>query len=262
MSVFRKLFERKDGIMNLVGLESLKTAMSEIVSKADAYRKGGAKVPHVVMNLTHENGQSIVANYISSVLYENRLRKFCGLDILLEYRVDGNLRKMKRIFEDIASNAVYTNEYEGVVALDISELSEFINEFQVDYFVEQIGSVAQNATVIIYYDASLGKRMQIIKERVVNTIGNCIDVPVTPYSQKEYFEIVVQNIIDRGIEVDTGDDLKNILCRVMDTYHVTSARQAVAVAEDLAFYADYSHFTPRINSKMVSEHFTTGKVCL
>ena len=106
--------------MNLVGLESLKTAMSEIVSKADAYRKGGTKVPHVVMNLTHENGQSIVANYITSVLYENRLRKFCGLDILLEYRVDGNLRKMKRIFEEIASNAVYTNEYDGVVALEIS----------------------------------------------------------------------------------------------------------------------------------------------
>mgnify|MGYP001056720999 CR=1 FL=1 len=239
--------------MKLVGLEGLKTTMSEIVSKADAYRKGGAQVPHVVMNLTHDNGQSIVADYITSVLYENSLRKFCGLDILLEYRVDGSLRQ---IFEDIASNAVYTNEYEGVVAVDISALSEFINEFQVDYFVEHIGYVAQNATVIIYYDVSLGKRMQIIKERVVN------DVHVTPYSQKEYSEIVVQNILDRGIEVDTGDDLENILCRVVDTYHVTSAKQAVAVAEDLVFYADYSSFTPRIDSKMVSEHFDNGKVCI
>ena len=55
--------------MKLVGLEGLKTTMSEIVSKADAYRKGGAQVPHVVMNLTHDNGQSIVADYITSVLY-------------------------------------------------------------------------------------------------------------------------------------------------------------------------------------------------
>lgn len=248
--------------MKLVGLEGLKTTMSEIVSKADAYRKGGAQVPHVVMNLTHDNGQSIVADYITSVLYENSLRKFCGLDILLEYRVDGSLRQMKQIFEDIASNAVYTNEYEGVVAVDISALSEFINEFQVDYFVEHIGYVAQNATVIIYYDVSLCKRMQIIKERVVNAIGNCIDVHVTPYSQKEYSKIVVQNILDRGIEVDTGDDLENILCRVVDTYHVTSAKQAVAVAEDLVFCADYSSFTPRIDSKMVSEHFDNDKVCI
>lgn len=247
--------------MKLVGLEILKTMMSEIVSKADSYRKGGAQVPHVIMNLTHDNGQSIVADYITSILYENKLRKFCGLDILLEYRVDGCLRQMKQIFDDIASNAVYTNDYEGVVAVDISALSEFINEFQIDYFVEHIGLVARNATVIIYYDASLGQRIQIVKERVRKAIGNCIDVPVTPYSQKEYSEIVVQNILERGIEVDTGDDLENVLCRVVDTYHVTSAKQAVAVAEDLAFCADYSRFIPKIDSQMVSEYFGKGKVC-
>lgn len=92
-------------------------------------------------------------------------------------------------------------------------------------------------------------------------IGNCIDVPVTPYSQKEYSEIVVQNILERGIEVDVGDDLENVLCRVVDTYHVTSAKQAVAVAEDLAFCADYSRFIPKIDSQMVSEYFGKGKVC-
>lgn len=247
--------------MKLVGLEGLKNSMSEIISKADAYRKGGAQVPHVVMNLTHDNGQSIVADYITSVLYENNLRKFCGLEILLEYRVDGSLKQMKKIFEDIASNAIYTNEYEGVVAMDISALSEYVNEFQVDFFLEHVGLVAQNATVIIYYDASLGKRMQIIKERVIDAIGSCIDVPVAPYSQKEYSEIVVQNILDRGIDVDTSDDLENVVRRVVDTYHVTSAKQAVAVAEDLVFCADYSNFTPRIDSKMVSKHFSNDKVC-
>ena len=247
--------------MKLVGLEDLKNSMSEIISKADAYKKGGAQVPHVVMNLTHDNGQSIVADYITSVLYENNLRRFCGLDILLEYRVDGSLKQLRQIFEDIEGNAVYTNEYEGVVAVDISALSEYINEYQVDYFVEHIEQVARNATVIIYYDASLGKRMQLIKDRVVDAIGNCIDVPVVPYSQKEYSEIVVQNILDRGIEVDIGEELENILCRVVDKYHVTSAKQAVAVAENLVFCADYSEFTPRIDSKIVSEHFGNGKIC-
>lgn len=62
-------------------------------------------------------------------------------------------------------------------------------------------------------------------------------------------------------EVDVGDDLENVLCRVVDTYHVTSAKQAVAVAEDLAFCADYSRFIPKIDSQMVSEYFGKGKVC-
>ena len=246
--------------MKLVGLDELKNQLSEITRKADAFRKGGAKVPNVVMNLAHDNGQSIVAEYFTSVLYDNRLRSFHGLDTLLEYRLDGSLRQIKQIFEDISSNAVYTNEYEGVVAIDISALSEYINEFQVDYFVEKIGVVSQSATVIIYYDDSLGKRMQLIKERIVEAMGNCIDVSVAPYSVKDYSEIVVQNIIERGIEVDT-EEMEDILCKVVNTYHVASAKQAVAVAEDLVFCADYSSYTPRIDSKMVSEHFNNGKVC-
>lgn len=246
--------------MKLVGLEALKAQMAEIVCKADVYKKGGARVPHVVMNLAHDNGQSIVADYITSVLYDNELRKFCGLDILLEYRLDGTLGQMKQVFEDIESNAVYTNEYEGVVAIDISVLSEFINEFQVDFFVDRIGVIAQNATVIIYYDASLGKRMLLIKDRVVNAIGNCIEVPIVPYSPKEYSKIVVQNIRKRGIEVESEEELESILCCVVDKYHVSNAKEAVAVAEDLVLCADYSNFTPKISTKMISEHFGDARV--
>ena len=247
--------------MKLVGLDGLKNQMSEIVRKVDAYKKGGARVPHVVMNLTRDNGQSIVADYITSVFYKNELRKFCGLDVLLEYTLDGSLKQMKQVFEDIESNAVYTNEYEGVVAIDISALSEYINEHQIDYFVEHIGAVGQNATVIIYYDASLGKRMLLIKDKIEKVLGNCIDVSVSPYSQKEFTEIVLQNITERGIEVESEEELETVLCSVVDRYHVSSAKQAATVAEDLVFCADYSDFTPRINSKMVSEHFGNTKVC-
>ncbi len=247
--------------MKLVGFEGLKKQMSEIKRKADAYRKGGARVPNIFMNLTPDNGQSSVADYIASVFYDNNLRKFCGLDILLEYRLDGTLRQMEHIFEDIESNAVYTNEYEGVVAIDISRLSEFINESQVDYFVEHIEKVAQKATVIIYYDALLGKRMLLLKDRVAQAIGNYIDVPIVPYSKKEFSEIVVQNIRERGIEVESEEEMKTILCSVVDKYQVANAKQAVAVAEDLILCADYSNYYPRISTKSVSEHFGNGKFC-
>ncbi|MCR5735512.1 MAG: hypothetical protein K6G22_12975 [Lachnospiraceae bacterium] len=247
--------------MKLIGLNELKKQMELIVSRADAYRKGGARLPHIVMNLTHENGQSLVAAYIASVLHDNGLRGFHGLDILLEYSLDGSLKQLKNVFADIKSNAVYTNQYEGVVAIDISGLSEYINEYQMEYFIEEIGSVARNATVIIYYDESLGKRMQLIKDKVSEAIGNHINVTVPPYSTKEYSEIVVQNIMERGILVESEEELTKILCDAVDRYHVTSAKEAVAVAEDLVFCADYSDFTPRINVRSVSRHLEKGKLC-
>lgn len=239
--------------MKLIGLEELKKQMSEIMKKADIYRKGGVQVPHIVMNLPHDNGQSMVADYITSILYENKLRKFCGLDILLEYKPDGTLSQMKKIFEDITSKAVYTNEYEGVVAVDISSLPDFINEYQIDYFVEHIGMVAQNATMIIYYDASLGGRMDLIKKRVVQAIGSYVEVPVPPYSKAEYSKIITQNIKERGIEIEAEEEFETLIGGMVDKYHVNNVKQAVAMAEDLIYFVEYGDI-PKIDAKMVSEH--------
>lgn len=248
--------------MELVGLEKLKDQMSKIESRGDAYRKGKAQLPHIVMNLTHDNGQSTTADYITTVFHENTLRKFCGLDHLLEYSLDGSLLQIKQVFEDIDSNAVYTNEYEGVVAVDISALSEVANEFQTDYFIEHIREVAKNATVIIYYDDSLGRKMQLVKDRVVQAIGNFVDVPVAPYSRKEYARIVIQDIRQRGIEIDEEEDLEKILCRAFEACPVNSAKEAVAVAQELVFCADYSGLTPRMDAKSVGELLGSSRTCI
>lgn len=248
--------------MRIVGLKELKRQLETIEEKADVYRKGGAKVPNIVMNLTCGNGQSIVADYITSALYENNLRKFCGLDNMLEYRFDGTLKQMKQVFEDIASNAVYTNEYEGVVAVDISALAGYINEFQIEYFIEKIVDISQNATLIVYYDASIGKRMQIVKDRTIMAIGNnCIDIFVKPYSFKEYSEMIVQDIREKGIEIECEKELKIALCKVLEKHPVKNAKQAAAVANDLAFCVDYGSFTSRINVNRLNEYFDS-RVCL
>lgn len=245
--------------MKVVGLEGIKKEMDRITAQAEAYRKGGAKVPNIVVNISKDNGQSYVADYITSVLYEYKLRKFCGLDMILEYRLDGTLKNVKQVFEDIAGNAVYTNKYEGVVAIDVSALSEYVNEFQVDYFVEHIAEVAQSATVIIYYSEEFGKRMEIVKDRICKTLGNHIAIHVEPYSLKEYSEIAVQSIKERGIDIESEEELENLLCHVVGDKHVSNAKEAVAVAEELAFCADYSGFVPRINIDKVNKFFSISE---
>jgi hypothetical protein len=245
--------------MKIVGLDGVKKEMHRITAQGEAYRKGGAKVPNIVVNISKENGQSYVADYITSVLYEHRLRKFCGLDMILEYRLDGTLKNVKQVFEDIAGNAVYTNAYEGVVAIDVSALSEYVNESQVDFFVNHITEVAQSATVIIYYNEALGKRMEIVKDRICKALGNYIAIHVEPYSVREYSEIAVQSIKERGIDIESEEELETILCHVVGGKHVSNAKEAVAVAEDLAFCADYSGFIPKIDIDKVNKFFSISE---
>lgn len=243
--------------MRVIGLDKVKSEMDRIVAKAETYRKSGAKIPDFVINLPQKNGQSYTADYIATVLYDNNLRRFCGLDIVLEYRPDGSLKSIKKMFEDISASAVYTNEYEGVVAVDISKLSEYINEFQVDYFVEKISEVSESATVIIFYDKEIGKRVEVVKNRVCSVLSNCVEIDVEPYSEMELSEIAVENIRERGIDIDiqTENELISVVCNVVKIKNVINAKEAVKMADELSLCVDYSDSNPKIEMNRVIEFY-------
>ena len=152
--------------MEAVKLNGIEKEMNQLILHSDIYRKGDEKPPHFLIKQKNDNGRAYVTNYIADTLYENKLRRFGGLDICLEYTLDGSLKQVKQIFSDISSNAVYTNEYEGVVAMDVTKLARYLNEFQVDYFLENIVRVAENATMVIYYDGCAGKRMDALVDRI------------------------------------------------------------------------------------------------
>ena len=63
------------------------------------------------------------------------------LDLFLEYTLDGTLPQMRQVFADIDACAVYTNGFEGVVAVDITALSEYAEEEQAAFFLEGIEKV-------------------------------------------------------------------------------------------------------------------------
>ena len=48
--------------MRIVGLDGIKKEIERITAQAEAYRRGGARVPNIVVNLSRDNGQSYVAD--------------------------------------------------------------------------------------------------------------------------------------------------------------------------------------------------------
>ena len=241
--------------MNLVGFSELKQYLVDMVKNGDAYRRVNAQIPHFVINLKPENGQSFVANYITTVLFENKLRKFSGLDYLLEYKLDGSLHQLQQMFENVARNAIYSNEYEGVLAIDISELSNHVNEYQMDFFIEHLKPISQNATLIIYYDDSIGKKMNTIKARIMNNIGNTKSFDFIPYSKNDLTELVMQNIMERGIEISAPSQFEEALHGLLDRYHVDNIKQAVSMAENLMLFTDCNNLIPRIDANVIARYY-------
>ncbi len=244
--------------MNIAGHEGLKHHLNGIKENSEAYRRGGAKLPHVNMNLYPGNGQTAVSEFCTFFLYDYNLRAFHGSDKMKEYRLDGSLDNLKRMVEDIKSNAVYTNEFEGVIAIDYSALADYANEYQVDYFLEQLERISRDATLILYYDDRLGKPIESIKESVIKAVSNCIDISVLPYSLREYSQIVTSNLLERGINVECSNSMEQMLCKIIESYSVTTAKEAANVAEQLVTLADYSELAPKLDSKTLSKHYGIG----
>ena len=244
----------------VIGMEGIKKEINKIEEQADAYRIWGVKIPHIIANITPKNGQTYVAEYITSILQTYKLRKFCGLDALREYKLDGTLKNVKQVFEDISRSAVYTNEFEGVIAVDVSALSGFTNEYQVDFFADHIAKVGENATVIIYYNDKLGKCMEAIKDRICSVIGKCVEIHVEPYSVREFSEIVVECLEERGIEIEqVGEELRNLICWAVNDRNISTAKEAAEVAEELMFYVAHKENIPKIDLGGAADHFCAYK---
>lgn len=243
----------------IIGLVELKEPLNRITENALAYRKGKIQPPHLAMNLSPKDGQTYVAEEIASIYYDNKVKECCDLDPVLEYRLDGSFKQIKWVFEDLRNRAVYENSYCGIVAIDITALSEHINENQTDYFIDNIVKVAETATMIFYYDDSHSKKAVVIKDLIIKSVGNCIDIHLSPYSVGDYADIVVETLKGRGFNVDYGHEMKIHLCSILDSEHVSTVKQAISIAEKLAFIADYSDFTPRLDSKMLVNYFKKRK---
>jgi len=248
--------------MNIVGHYELKRYLNEFKENSEAYKRGGAKIPNINMNVTPGNGQSVIGEFVTFFLSDNRLRTFHGIDEMIEYSLDGSLKNLQYVFEDIDSKAVYTNEYEGVVVIDYSALAEYTNEYQVDYFVEKLERVSKNATLILYYDDGLGRPIEYIKERVIKCVGRCIDISVLPYTIKEYSQMVIDNIADRGISVEESRSIEEIVSKIITSSSIETAKEAITIADNLVLLADYSGFVPHLDSKMLKNYYGKETKCI
>lgn len=230
--------------MNLIGMEQVKQELSELVRLENVYRKGKARLPNFLIMLDPGDGQTYTTEAITDVLAEHRLREFHGLDEYLEYRTDGTLLNLKWIFSNIEDNAIYDNEYKGVISMDVSKMANVQNEYQMKYLEEQLARVSRAATVILYCAADLGKKGESLVRRLCAAVENVKVIEHVGYSSRELAEMTVRNIQKRGIEVCDKDRTVKVLSGIVEHREVKTAKEAIALAEELVFYADYSKPVP------------------
>ena len=92
-----------------VGAEEIVSVLAEMCANNAVHKHCGIAPPQFVINLDAGNGQTTITRYISETLLKNEIRHFGGMDLFLEYTLDGTMPQLKQVFGDIRTCAVYTN---------------------------------------------------------------------------------------------------------------------------------------------------------
>ena len=212
--------------------------------------------PHFVINLDAGNGQTTITRYISETLSKNEIRHFGGMDPFLEYILDGTMPQLKQFFGDVRTCAVYTNSFEGVVAIDITALSKYANEAQTEFFLEEIKKVCRTATVILYTGGIPSRGVLSIVDKLKAAVRNISIIHLDTYTPDELALIAERLLDEYGVSVDESDDFHNALREVVTMEACQTVRDTMAVTERAAKMADFSGYMPTLSTEQLKSAFT------
>ena len=231
------------------GLEAGVKAVQKILSRARVYQCCGLKLPHYIMNLDPGNGQTTFTEYAAQSFYDAGVRHFGGREHYLEFVLDGSMEQLKNIFGLIAGSAVYTNEYEGVIAMDISALASHINEAQTEIFIRQIGKLAEHATFLFYVPSLWNRNTMSLVNKIRAAVGEVEILDVKPYTGEEIVRIIREMTEDAGVLLEESKETGEILLEAVKVCEIHTIKEAKTLSRTMVKAADFEGFTPKLTSE-------------
>ncbi|MBO5371897.1 MAG: hypothetical protein J6A75_04155 [Lachnospiraceae bacterium] len=240
----------------LIGLRNLKKRIAKICEKAEVYRLGGKKLPHIIMELPKGNGQGAVSRYIANCFYNNEILDFSsGFERVLLYTIDGSIEQLKKISYEILGYAVYKNHFEGVVCFDISEMTLYLDEIQMHIFLDLIADISKHAVCIFFLREVTSKNSQKLIKNLKENLYNLEFIDNTPYTNLELAGIALNSVKSRGIEVKEERKVLKELVQIMKENEIGMAYKAIYVADKIVEFADYTGFVPVISYESIEQAF-------
>jgi len=241
-----------------VGTAELIEVLSDVCRNRDSFRQCGLTPPHYIVTLDAGNGQTTLVRYITDTMFSNQIRRFGGLDQYLEYKLDGSLDNIKQMFSDIQACAVYTNDYEGVIAIDICALAPHVNE-QGEFFVSEISKYSKNATLIFFVGNQPSRGTLQLVEKLKNAISGIKFINMQPYSTIELTEIALREIDERGVLMEDSCEFRDLLKDIVEINQCKIVKDITRLAEKIIKEADFSEYLPKLTSERLKLFLQTDK---
>lgn len=246
-------------IGNIVGLHGAVDCVEQICAKQEVYRRFNLALPHLLVALDAGDGQTTFTRFFARNAQHHRLRHFGGMDTYLEFTLTGEMTQLQSVFQQIHDYAVYTNEYEGIVALNIGALTNCINEAQIPYFLEQVKRCAAHATMIFYIPRIPSRNLNMLVGKLRSCVEELMEVQTEPYTPAQLAQIGAMELEKRGVHIQEPEQFREELARLMTARQVKTATQSCRMVQNVLKWADFSGFTPTVNPEKLRQAFAINQ---
>ena len=232
----------------LFGLSNARAVIENTCSMSLMYRRCGLRPKHLIVPLDPGCGRTTLLEYMTDMYKNADILDFAsGLDDYIEIIFDGSLPQLRQAFATIDSAAVYANEYRGIIGMDISCIASHLGELQLVEFLNNCKRVGKHACIIFYVHSVPSRNEEILLEKLSETIENIQRIVVEPYSYDEICDIIIKTLIQRGIQLNLDAAGKKLLSNIVADCQISTVSEAIATADALVNYADFSGFIPVID---------------
>lgn len=193
--------------MHIYGQLKLLQTVEKFIKNRNLYLLGGT--PFVfVSDLKSGDGITAISHYIAEELLKYKVIRTEGDLEILEYSLDGSLKQIGDMIDDVDDNAVYTNYFDGVVCIDLGELQDYYDEYQTTCLIKYINERAKYTTFVIFAATKDNVQNRLLK-RLLDEINGAIYLESTGYYPIEYASIIIDDIKRNGILIETEKELED-----------------------------------------------------
>lgn len=240
-----------------IGLSAGVKAVEKVCETADIYKAIQQKPPHFILNIEDADSQHIFTKFVAEMYRETGVMDFFEMDDFLEFTLDGTYSQLEDVFVELKGHAVYSNDYRGVVAMDISKLAEHLNEVQVTYFFDYVKKASKYA-VFLFYIPVKGMRKRngaSLVAKVVSEITNVKYIEVVPYNVEEFTEMILQMLEDADIYMKTEQKeiITEMIQKKIQARQISTIGASRELGRQLMLHAEMSGSELYLDRKKVSE---------
>jgi hypothetical protein len=230
-------------ITNLIGIDAIKKeAKGWKILAANPHLENQHVSLNYLIPLESGAGRSTVTEAMTNALRELRLFDFESAVPFIEVKLDDKAGQARRIFELIRSGAIITNEFRGVVSVDISAFTENLRDAEFSEFLDMVKENNANIVFLFFTQRLSAERITKVLSKL-QTSGNTKLLQSEDIAEKELliFALYVLERDNIAVEHKGFSALLKMIGNIRENADFAYYKSICKLVSDIMYYVSTDH---------------------